>query len=32
MDKFKGESIIDFFEKYKTDLDCLEYLSMKRWI
>lgn len=31
MDKFKGESIIDFFEKYKTDLDCLEYLAMLKW-
>ena len=28
MEKFKGESIIDFFDKYKTDLDCLEYLAM----
>ena len=31
MEKFKGESIIDFFDKYKTDLDCLEYLAMIKW-
>ena len=31
MDKFKGESIIDFFEKYKTDLDRLQYLATLKW-
>lgn len=27
MESFKGESIIDFFDAFKTDLDCLEYLA-----
>ena len=31
MNKFKGESIIDFFEKFKTDHDCLEYLASIKW-
>ena len=31
MEKFRGESIIDFFDKFKTDLDCLEYLSTIKW-
>lgn len=27
MEIFEGENIVDFFDKYKTDLDCLAYLS-----
>ena len=27
MEKFKGESILEFTDKFKTDLDCLEYLA-----
>lgn len=31
MESFKSESIIDFFDAYKTDLDCLDYLSRIKW-
>lgn len=31
MEKFTGESIIEFFDTYKNDLDCLEYLAMIKW-
>lgn len=31
MESFKGESIIDFFDTFKTDLDCLEYLASIKW-
>lgn len=31
MDKFKSESIIDFFDTYKTDMDCLNYLASIKW-
>ena len=31
MEKFKGESIINFFDTFKTDLDCLEYLATIKW-
>ena len=31
METFKGESIIDFFDTFKTDLDCLEYLASIKW-
>jgi transposase-like protein len=31
MESFKGESIIDFFDTFKTDLDCLGYLSSIKW-
>lgn len=31
MEKFKGESIISFFDKFKTDSDCLEYLARIKW-
>lgn len=31
MEIFKSESIIDFFDKYQTDLDCLAYLSNIKW-
>ena len=31
MESFKGESIIDFFDTFQTDLDCLEYLASIKW-
>ena len=31
MEPFKSESIIDFFDRYKTDKDCLEYLASIKW-
>jgi hypothetical protein len=31
MEKFKGESIIEFFDRFKTDRDCLEYLATIKW-
>lgn len=31
MEKFEGQSIIDFFDTFKTDLDCLEYLAKIKW-
>lgn len=31
MEQFKSESIIDFFDTYKTDKDCLLYLSKIKW-
>ena len=31
MKSFKSESIIDFFDTYKTDKDCLAYLSKIKW-
>ncbi len=31
MKQFKSESIIDFFDTYKTDKDCLEYLAKIKW-
>lgn len=31
MEKFKSESIIDFFDTYKTDKDCMLYLSKIKW-
>jgi hypothetical protein len=31
MEKFKGEGVIDFFDKFQTDLDCLEYLAFRKW-
>lgn len=27
MDVFKGQNLLDFYERFKTDLDCKEYLS-----
>ena len=27
----KGEGIIEFFDTFKTDLDCLEYLASIKW-
>ena len=31
MEQFKSESIIDFFDTYKTDKDCLLYLAKIKW-
>lgn len=31
METFKSESIVDFFDTFKTDLDCLAYLSKIKW-
>lgn len=31
MEKFKGEGIIEFFDTFKTDLDCLKYLASIKW-
>ena len=31
MENFKSESIIDFFDTYKTDKDCLFYLAKIKW-
>ena len=31
MESFKSESILDFFDTYKTDLDCLGYLAKIKW-
>ena len=35
MELFKGQSLLEFTERFKTDLDCEEYLSslkVGRWI
>ena len=31
MESFKSESIVDFFDTYKTDKDCLAYLAKIKW-
>jgi len=31
MDIFKGENLIEFTERFKTDLDCKKYLSELKW-
>ncbi len=31
MEIFKGENIVDFFDRYQSDIDCLEYLSSIKW-
>ncbi len=31
MDLFKGQNIIEFSERFKTDDDCIEYLSYLKW-
>jgi len=28
---FKGESVVDFFDRFRTDMDCLAYLASKKW-
>jgi transposase-like protein len=31
MDLFKGQNLIEFTERFKTDADCIEYLSYLKW-
>lgn len=31
MEIFKGQNLLDFAERFKTDLDCEEYLFMIKW-
>ena len=31
MDKYTGQGIIEYFDRFKTDLDCLAYLSNIKW-
>lgn len=31
MDLFKGQNLIEFTERFKTDEDCLEYLAYLKW-
>ena len=31
MEIFKGENIVDFFDRYQSDSKCLEYLSSIKW-
>ena len=31
MEIFKGQNLIEFAERFKTDLDCEEYLGMMKW-
>lgn len=31
MELFEGQNIISFFDTFKTDMDCFEYLSKKKW-
>ncbi len=31
MDLFKGRNLIEFAERFKTDEDCIEYLSQLKW-
>jgi len=31
MEIFKSESIVDFFDTFQTDNDCLNYLAQKKW-
>ena len=31
MDLYKGQNLIEFTERFKTDSDCLEYLSYLKW-
>ena len=31
MDLFKGQSLLEFTERFKTDLDCEEYLASIKW-
>ena len=31
MEIFRGENLIEFTERFKTDLDCKEYLAMIKW-
>ena len=31
MELFKGQSLLEFTERFKTDLDCEEYLASIKW-
>ena len=31
MEKFLGEQVLDFHERFKTDLDCMKYLADLKW-
>ena len=31
MELFKGQSLLEFTERFKTDLDCKEYLASLKW-
>ena len=31
MELFKGQSLLEFTERFKTDLDCEEYLAFLKW-
>ena len=31
MELFKGQSLLEFTERFKTDLDCEEYLASLKW-
>ena len=31
MEKFKGQGIIEYFDQFKTYLDCLEFLTNSKW-
>ena len=31
MELFKGQSFLEFNERFKTDLDCEEYLASLKW-
>ena len=31
MELFKGQSLLEFIERFKTDLDCEEYLASIKW-
>ena len=31
MELFKGQSLLEFTERFKTDLDCEEYLAPIKW-
>ena len=32
MELFKGQSLLEFTERFKTDLDCEEYLASLKWV
>ena len=31
MELFKGQSLLEYTERFKTDLDCEEYLASLKW-
>lgn len=31
MEQFKGQGIVEYFDRFKTDLDCLSYLAEIKW-